>query len=287
MESKIERLDSSCEKESIDTNIVQEKQAGSKRLHSETEDKDSLNYKKSPVLLKKQCVSMKKLKQPFRSPLKVNSTITSEPLEVKNNCNIPRTLESSKIVEGSENIEPIAAPHDSEGSTLISKVSVKKTAFRSPLVSSKNIGDPDTIALYKKKMELERKIWEVDEQIKTIETAKMYENKDDCKLGRLVDKWRVAAQQAATQLFAVVSEKIESVGGISAWYRQFEESRSILLEWDQPPKPEIEDTDYDREDSQNNEEASQPEVFTMAIMLQKLNIPPELIGWDAESETWL
>lgn len=88
----------------------------------------------------------------------------------------------------------------------------------------------------------------------------------------MVDKWRLAAQQAASQLFAIVSEKIESVGGINAWYRQFEESKSILSQWDLSPKPEIEDPDYDGEDSQNAQEKPQP---------------CELIGWDVESETWI
>ncbi|EMR11192.1 hypothetical protein PNEG_00784 [Pneumocystis murina B123] len=291
MDSEIEQLNSPYKKELIDTNndtkVALDKETGSKRLYSEIEDKDNLDDKKSPVLSKKACFSMKKLKQPFRSPLKVNSSVATKSLEVKKNYDVPKTIENSFIVEGNENVEPISTSHGSESATLISKASVKKTAFRSPLVSSKNITDPNISALYKRKLELERKIWEVDEHIKTIETAKMYENKDDSKLERLVDKWRLAAQQAATQLFAIVSEKIESVGGISAWYRQFEESKSILSEWDPPPKPEIEDTDYDREDSRNIEEAPQPEVFTMAIMLQKLNIPPELIGWDAESETWV
>ncbi|QSL65091.1 hypothetical protein MERGE_002396 [Pneumocystis wakefieldiae] len=291
MESKIERLNSPDQEESIDTNndaeIVLDKEKGPKRLYGEIDDKDVLANTESPVLPKKTCLSMKKLKQPFRSPLKVNSSIPTTPIEAKKNYDTPKTSENSFIVEGDENVKPINTLHDSEGARLVSKVSVKKTAFRSPLVSSKNIKDPNISALYKKKLELERKIWEVDEHIKTIETAKMYENKDDSKLERLVDKWRLAAQQAASQLFAIVSEKIESVGGINAWYRQFEESKSILSQWDLSPKPEIEDPDYDGEDSQNAQEKPQPEVFTIEIMLQKLNIPCELIGWDVESETWI
>lgn len=193
MESKIERLNSPDQEESIDTNndaeIVLDKEKGPKRLYGEIDDKvgpifayksrrkhglmsqDVLANTESPVLPKKTCLSMKKLKQPFRSPLKVNSSIPTTPIEAKKNYDTPKTSENSFIVEGDENVKPINTLHDSEGARLVSKVSVKKTAFRSPLVSSKNIKDPNISALYKKKLELERKIWEVDEHIKTIETV--------------------------------------------------------------------------------------------------------------------
>lgn len=111
--------------------------------------------------------------------------------------------------------------------------------------------------------------------------------KDDSKLEKLIDKWRLAAQQAAVQLFSIVSERIKLAGGVTAWYKQFEASRNTFSQWNSPPRPGTGDIEDDKQDLSSIEETPDSDVFTMKMMLEKLNIPPELIGWDPETETWL
>lgn len=291
MNTEIEVLNSPEKKEQKDTNFDTDytlsDESGVKRTFNEIADENTLDGSQSPVLSKKACLSSKKLKQPFRSPLKAGGNVT-KPLEVtKKEQDSPEKSINVLPSEENENSEPIITSNITPTRvTQISKTPTKKATFRSPLVSSKNITDPKINALYKRRLELERKIWETDEHIKTIETAKTYENKDDSKLEKLIDKWRLAAQQAAVQLFTIVSERIESVGGLNAWYKQFETSRSILSEWNPLPEPEKDEIEYNN-DISTTKETPQPDVFTMSMMLEKLNIPHNLIGWDAETETWL
>lgn len=174
METEITLLNSSEKKKSNDIDIDAEEnifdEIHVKRTFSDIED--TIVYEpESPVLSKKAHLSIKKLKQPFRSPLKVNNSITKPSNTIKKDCDTPKTQEKVSV-EGDENCKPSTAFETvTPCTTLTSKTPVKKAVFRSPLVSSKNMTDPKMCELYKKKLELERKIWEVDERIKTIETA--------------------------------------------------------------------------------------------------------------------
>ncbi|KAG4301987.1 hypothetical protein PCANB_002151 [Pneumocystis canis] len=256
-------------------------ESGIKRFFNEEIIDENINDESlSPILSKKTCFISKKLKQPFKSPLKINGNHNN------NHINISSSSSSEMIKEISvNNISENSSPIKQYKLSFTPKKMIKKKIFRSPLVH-KNISDPKMNNLYKKQSELERKIWEMDERIKIIETAKMYENKDDSKLERLINKWREAAQQAAIQLFNTVSERIQAAGGIIAWYKQFETPRNFLFEWDPSLNSEIKDIEENK-DLLNNEKTSQSEEFTMTMMLEKLNIPFDLIKWDTETETWL
>ncbi|KAG4305436.1 hypothetical protein PORY_000992 [Pneumocystis oryctolagi] len=262
------------------------KELGVKRVFNEITNED-MEDESSPVLSKKASFISKKLKQPFRSPLKAGNN-TIKPLEFIQKDEKPDLIcSNNSSVEENENIEPATVSETTSTCTKSTpKKSVKKAVFRSPLVLKKSDMDPKIAALHKRKLELERKIWETDEHIKTLETAKMYENKDDTKLERLIEKWRTAAQQAASQLFTIVSERIEAAGGIVAWYKQFEISENVFSKWGYAENTELENEEQDKI-SPNTEETPKSEKFTMAMMLEKLNISPNLIGWDIETETWL
>ncbi|KAG5518774.1 hypothetical protein PMAC_002745 [Pneumocystis sp. 'macacae'] len=291
MNTEVEALNSSEKKDlnniNYDDNYSFSDEFGVKRTFTEITNESTTLKPSNSISSKKTCFVSKKLRQPFRSPLKANNTTTKSIETVKKN---EKSLDFSEnnpsFKENEDNDFKITC--DITPTRIIStpKKSVKKTLFRSPLFPSKNITDPEINALHKKRLELERKIWETDERIKTIETAKMYENKDDNKLEMLIDKWRLAAQQAATQLFTIVSERIEAAGGITAWYKQFEISRNIFSEWD-IPNIESENLEQDKEYLTNAEDVPKSEEFTMTMMLEKLNISPNLIGWDIKTETWL
>ncbi|CCJ30081.1 unnamed protein product [Pneumocystis jirovecii] len=278
METEIEPLNSPEKNDLNDTNYNHDyslsEEFGVKRTFTEIINENA--YEKFRMI------------QPFRSPLKANNHTNKLLGTVKKDeksSDSPERNISSK--ENENNKSKIISDTTDTHSISTPKKSVKKAVFRSPLFPSKNTVDPEINALHKRRLELERKIWEADERIKTIETAKIYENKDDNKLEMLIDKWRLAAQQAAAQLFTIVSERIEAAGGIVAWYKQFEISRNIFSEWDTTPNIDSENLEQDKEYLPNVEDTSKSEEFTMTMMLEKLNISPNLIGWDIKTETWL
>ncbi|KAG9712201.1 hypothetical protein KCU73_g16936, partial [Aureobasidium melanogenum] len=121
-------------------------------------------------------------------------------------------------------------------------------------------------------------------------------------------KWQKASQQAAEEVFCSFSQSIKDNGGYTAFLKQqqskprsfFEDEREV---GDENDEEEWRDEDGDcltergkrqrrgeieakkhKEEAEAEEE--EEEELTLGSMLQVLNIPPEVIGWDTKTQAW-
>ncbi|CAD0115440.1 unnamed protein product [Aureobasidium uvarum] len=130
------------------------------------------------------------------------------------------------------------------------------------------------------------------------------------RLLKLKEKWRKASQQAAEEVFCDFAEKIRDNGGYTAFLKQQSKPKSFFgdeqdtvdetneEDWrdeegdcltergKRQRRCEIEDRAKKHEEEEEEEEAEEEEELTLGSMLQVLNIPPEVIGWDPKTLAW-
>ncbi|KAK1781267.1 hypothetical protein QBC45DRAFT_71269 [Copromyces sp. CBS 386.78] len=140
----------------------------------------------------------------------------------------------------------------------------------------------------------------------------------DAELKELVQKWKLASRQAAEELFELIKGRVADMGGAKAWRetrrRQMEGFHSAWDDEGQKGKKrkggdderEIGDSDYSDDEgfSDGNERLSrgagnndggersteddcEDSGFTMLMMLQSLNIEPDVLGYDPNEDKWL
>ncbi|KAL9584611.1 MAG: hypothetical protein Q9212_002016 [Teloschistes hypoglaucus] len=86
----------------------------------------------------------------------------------------------------------------------------------------------------------------------------------DAELEGLIRKWRSASNDAAEEVFGIMKERVDGMGGYKAW-RAKEKDRA------------------GREDQYQMEDPDDDEGFTMEKMLKSLGIPLDKINYDRES----
>ncbi|KAK3396356.1 hypothetical protein B0T20DRAFT_268946 [Sordaria brevicollis] len=142
----------------------------------------------------------------------------------------------------------------------------------------------------------------------------------DAELKELVQKWKLASRQAAEDLFELIKGRVADMGGAKAWRetrrRQMEGFNSAWEEDDRPKggkkrreddeEREIADSDaasdddgfdddgglsYQRTGNNDDEKSVDDDCedsgFTMLMMLQSLNIEPDVLGYDLNEDKWL
>ncbi|CAD0087942.1 unnamed protein product [Aureobasidium vineae] len=126
------------------------------------------------------------------------------------------------------------------------------------------------------------------------------------RLLRLEEKWRKASQQAAEEVFCDFAEKIRDNGGYTAFLKQQSRPKSFFGD----EREEVDETNEedwrdeegdcltergkrqrrceieDRAKKHEEEEVEEEEELTLGSMLQVLNIPPDVIGWDTKTQAW-
>ncbi|CAK7267260.1 hypothetical protein SEPCBS57363_002502 [Sporothrix epigloea] len=126
-------------------------------------------------------------------------------------------------------------------------------------------------------------------------------NKD---LRSLIARWKTAGQLAADDVFSLVSDRVERLGGVKAWLavgtqpleRECGSSRKGAEEskqdrWgndraDDSDRSDVED-ENESEDSENGiVEEEDTQNFTMPLMLASLNVDKDLLGYDETEERW-
>ncbi|KAL2257184.1 hypothetical protein VTK26DRAFT_545 [Humicola hyalothermophila] len=137
----------------------------------------------------------------------------------------------------------------------------------------------------------------------------------DAELTELTGKWKAASRAAADELFGLVRDRVEGMGGARAWRES--ERRRRRMEWGswgdgdddgrrgkrrrgvgEGVGDEDEDEDGlgdgdgdgdgedDKEGGGEKEEGNEESGFTMLMMLKSLNIDPDVLGYDPVEERW-
>ncbi|KAG9555406.1 hypothetical protein KCU71_g12070, partial [Aureobasidium melanogenum] len=129
------------------------------------------------------------------------------------------------------------------------------------------------------------------------------------RLATLEQKWRKASQQAAEEVFCSFSQSIKDNGGYTAFLKQRQSKSKNFFEDEQEMGDENNEEEWRDEDGdcltergkrQRREEIEakkhekeaeveaeeEEEELTLGSMLQVLNIPPEIIGWDTKTQAW-
>ncbi|KAL2184092.1 hypothetical protein L209DRAFT_781721 [Thermothelomyces heterothallicus CBS 203.75] len=126
----------------------------------------------------------------------------------------------------------------------------------------------------------------------------------DAELRAMTARWKSTSRQAAEELFGLIRERVEGMGGVKAWgaTRQWQHGSSWaamegesrggregdtvgeegngVFEGEEVVAVEEEKT---RDEEEEEEDA---ESFTMAMMLKSLNIEPDVLGYDPVEEKW-
>ncbi|CAK7562444.1 MAG: hypothetical protein SEPTF4163_000288 [Sporothrix epigloea] len=126
-------------------------------------------------------------------------------------------------------------------------------------------------------------------------------NKD---LRSLIARWKTAGQLAADDVFSLVSERVERLGGVKAWLamgtqpmeRECGSTRRGAIESKRDRWDNDRAVDSDRSDAEDENESSDGENgvveeedtqnFTMSLMLANLNVDRDLLGYDETEERW-
>ncbi|MCJ1281146.1 hypothetical protein MMC26_000464 [Xylographa opegraphella] len=143
------------------------------------------------------------------------------------------------------------------------------------------------------------------------QALKIESSAQDAELARLTTLWRLAARQAAEELFAGVRDRVNRMGGVGAWRQREREGRERWGGggggWDdggekrgggeQEGEEEEEGVEErreregggerDRVEERSGWEGGDDDGFTMDMMLQSLSIDLGVIGYDKEMQRWI
>ncbi|CCU81500.1 DNA repair protein Dds20/Mei5 [Blumeria hordei DH14] len=269
----------------------------------------------------------KTLSKPFRSPFKPQilspdaSSLSSNPVsrydandEVSPN-NI--TSAGSNLITKNQSLRSISSSNTKLGRRF-------KPMISSPLSSTSLLkNDHDIAPLLQNQRKLEnqlkdlKKDLEVAEQAKKIEQESYKKNPEgeiDGELNELITRWTLASRQAAEELYCIVKDRVNSMGGPRAWKemekRRLEnfstwdeevqakdidsdgeknsdcEKRDIYAEYSIDPETENEKSQKDKNFNASTEFPGEEDDFTMAMMLRTMNIDLNTIGYDCQQQRW-
>jgi len=227
--------------------------------------------------LASQKLSRKKLAAPFRSPLQTKTTSTQPTMPTLLGKDMQ---EQTASVPGEKyQIKPKSAQEAPTGTSKATKSLARSSRaaaqFRSPLVKVSEHTSRPLVLPNQTIMNLERKL--------TIlrRAAKIKRDGDEAHLERLAKKWRDAGREAAYELWGIVrdlSTEGDEVGGNSnnngwGWGEQGQQGEHGTF----------------REDDANMEagEDAEKQENTLGVMLRKLGIAPETLGWNDEEEAFV
>jgi Swi5-dependent recombination DNA repair protein 1 len=180
---------------------------------------------------------MRSAKAP-RAPLQENSNLADRPYT-------PSTLAHTVQLPASSS--PARPP-----SRPVKHTPVKSTPIRrQPAFStSSKRTDPAEAVAQKALTALEMKIKAVRNEIDTLQqAARILSSPVDEELEALKDKWRLAAQQAAEELFGTVKERVCRMGGVAAWResekRKYDRAHGLGEFAEEPEEDDDADCEFD------------------------------------------
>jgi Swi5-dependent recombination DNA repair protein 1 len=186
--------------------------------------------------------------KPFKSPLKTSLNQIANP-------RVPSPLASAPVKDasndhaGSPNAGSLRTP--TLQSTPLKRMSYPgmRNTSTSPLSAS---SDPATSREIQNSMRtvrtIESNLMKTRQEIDTLDQAiRLVTSNKDAELDALAIKWRVAARQAAEEVFAGARDKVNRMGGVGAW-RERQEEMAQSNWWDEPVKKDKEELYDDNDD---------------------------------------
>ncbi len=226
--------------------------------------------------LASQKLSRKKLTAPFRSPLQARTTSTqpTTPALLREDtqeqvAREPRAKYQIRLKSAQE-----VPAGTSKAAKSVGRSSRAAAQFRSPLVKVPEHTPRPLVLPNQTIMNLERRLT-------TLRRAtKIKRDGDEAHLERLAKKWRDAGREAAYELWGIVRDlsteggEIRGNGNDSGWG------------WDERGEKGTLREDAMDADAEEGEHAEKQEN-TLGIMLRRLGIAPETLGWNEEQETFV
>ncbi|CAK3746029.1 hypothetical protein DOTSEDRAFT_51904 [Lecanosticta acicola] len=162
------------------------------------------------------------LERPFVSPLRTSKTDRTPLKEQTSNIHVrPRPYTPSTLAHTIKQASLASETAGQSSGTVAPNVSrIKATPLRKQPIpwSSKKRTDPEEIAAQKAITSLELQIRKVQNDLDTLKQAQHISNSStDADLEALTDKWRLASQAVAEELFGSVKERVCRMGGVAAW----------------------------------------------------------------------
>lgn len=227
--------------------------------------------------LASQKLSRKRLAAPFRSPLQPKPTSTQRTTPAllgkdtqEQTFREPRATNQIKLKSTQE-----ATAGTSKATKPFARSSRAAAQFRSPLVKALEHTSRPLVLPNQTIMNLERKLTILRRAVK------IKRDGDEAHLGRLAKKWRDAGREAAYELWGIARDlsteggEMRGNGNDNGWgwgERGEEGERGTFRE--------------DDVDTEAGEHAERQEN-TLGVMLRKLGIAPETLGWNEEEETFV
>lgn len=215
--------------------------------------------------LASQKLSRKKLAAPFRSPLAVKSTTVKVVTPVSRG-EVPR---EQVFKEPQTKCKAEPNPVCLIAQKTLVRSSRAAAQFRSPLVKTVEHGTRPLVLPSQTTMALERKLTFLRRAVK------IKRDRDESHLERLAVKWRDAAREAAYELWSIVRDLSTEGGEVR--------SNSSDAGWGWEERNGHGTVGNDAED----EEHGAQKENTLGVMLRKLGIAPETLGWNDEEETFV
>jgi hypothetical protein len=210
--------------------------------------------------LASQKLSRKKLAAPFRSPLPVKSKAVAPVSQV----DFPREQIFKEPHAKHETAPKIVS---SRAQNTLVRSSRAAAQFRSPLVKTLEHEPRPLVLPSQAIMTLDRKLTLLKR------AAKIKRDGDETHLKRLAMKWRDAAREAAYELWSIVRDLSTEGGEVRS------SSRDAGWGWE-----ERDERGTMANDAEDEEDGAQQENNTLGVMLRKLGIAPETLGWNDEGE---
>ena len=214
--------------------------------------------------LASQKLSRKKLAAPFRSPLQAKS-ITAKVATPVSQAEVPREQIVKEPQVKRKATPSLICPRAQK--TLV-RTSRAAAQFRSPLLKILDHEPRPLVLPSQATMTLERKLTLLRRAVK------IKRDGDESHLERLAMKWRDAAREAAYELWSIVRDLSTEGGEVRG------NSRDAGWGWE-----ERDGRGTTANDAEDEEDGAQQEN-NLGVMLRKLGIAPETLGWNDEGETF-
>lgn len=206
------------------------------------------------------------LSKPFRSPLKASAPSPKTSLEKSNN------LEQQ---DSDEN--PIVTPI-TKGTTLTSDGTRPTDATDVHYSSSRQ----------QEYIDLTQELRSLRQDLDTAKQAlHLSQSTKQQNLEVAIAKWQNIARDAADDLFSLSALRVQDMGGLAAWYKTTQEADPDQSDGqvdEEESAQEVGDRALHSEAQRTNRR--QQQYFTMDLMLCQMNINPDTLGFDVDSQSW-
>ncbi|KAI5367270.1 hypothetical protein Slin14017_G023060 [Septoria linicola] len=205
--------------------------------------------------LKKPFVSPMRSRKPFQPPMK--TPLRDNPSRINNTlpAYVPSTLAHTIKTE-----YPVSLVKSNVAPSVraVATPSRKQSPYARSIQSKKT--DPEEAAAHKAIMALELQIRRVQNDLDMLKQAESLSNSStDADLAGLKDKWRLASQCVAEELFGSVKERVCRMGGAAAWREMEKKKHERANGMGEFAEPEVIDDDADCEFDSEGEELPEAE----------------------------